>query len=208
MKKLLLAAVIGGLLWAAIGGLVWAAVALAHESAVIAVRVTITDKRIALSRKAVPVGKVTFAIQNRGKLVHNFRVGGKTSKAIAPGKKATLIVVFKGAKSWAYLSTLPHGHTQSLNGVFKVHGRSPAAPGNPRLGAAVFSSAGCATCHTLKAAGSKGTVGPNLDQKEPPYALVVSTVTNGKGAMPPFKSTLTGTQIENLAAYIYDSTHH
>jgi mono/diheme cytochrome c family protein len=120
---------------------------------------------------------------------------------------ATLVVVFKASKSWAYLSTLPRGHTRGLNGVFKANGRA-AAPGNPHLGAAVFSSDGCATCHTLKAAGSKGTVGPNLDQKEPPYALVVSTVTNGKGAIPPFKSTLTGTQIENVAAYIYDSTHH
>ena len=192
----------------AVGAMIWVAVAVAHESAGTAVRVTVTDKKITLSRKAAPRGRVTFSIQNRGKLTHNFRVGGKTSKAIAPGKKTTLVVIFKTAKTWAYLSTLPHGHTKGLNGVFKVTAGAPATPGNARLGAAVFSSAGCATCHTLKAAGATGTIGPNLDRIKPTYALVISRVANGKGAMPPFKSTLTVTQIQNVAAYIYASTHH
>src|SRR6267378_4063499 len=38
-----------------------------------------------------------------------------------------------------------------------------AAPpqGDPVAGKAVFASAGCNACHTLKAAGATGTVGPN-----------------------------------------------
>jgi cytochrome c oxidase subunit 2 len=39
----------------------------------------------------------------------------------------------------------------------------PAKKGNPAAGKTVFAQNGCGGCHTFKAAGSKGTVGPNLD---------------------------------------------
>ena len=86
---------------------------------------------------------------------------------------------------------------------------SSSAPsqGNPTLGKAVFLSAGCVGCHTLKAANSHGTVGPNLDQLKPAYATVVHQVTNGGGVMPSFKGALSPTQIENVAAFVYASTH-
>lgn len=35
--------------------------------------------------------------------------------------------------------------------------------GNADQGKAIFDSQGCASCHTLQAAGASGTVGPNLD---------------------------------------------
>ena len=62
-------------------------------------------------------------------------------------------------------------------------------------------------CHTLAAAGSTGTVGPNLDEKKPSQALIADRVVNGKNAMPPFKSQLTDKQIADLVAYVYESTH-
>ena len=65
----------------------------------------------------------------------------------------------------------------------------------------VFEST-CATCHTLAAAGSTGTVGPNLDQLKPSDALVVHQVTNGGGGMPAFGSTLSKTQIQSVAKYV------
>jgi mono/diheme cytochrome c family protein len=80
-------------------------------------------------------------------------------------------------------------------------------PGNAAAGKAVFKSAGCGTCHTLKAAGAHGYVGPNLDALKPSYAAIVKQVTNGGGAMPAFKSTLSKTQIQNVAAFVYASTH-
>ena len=70
------------------------------------------------------------------------------------------------------------------------------------LGKTIFLTAGCTGCHTLKDAGSTGTVGPNLDQKKPPESLVVQRVTNGKGAMPSFKSKLTAKQIRAVAKYV------
>jgi mono/diheme cytochrome c family protein len=65
----------------------------------------------------------------------------------------------------------------------------------------VFSST-CASCHTLAAAGSTGTVGPNLDQLKPSDALVVHQVTNGGGGMPAFGSTLSKAQIQSVAKYV------
>lgn len=81
-----------------------------------------------------------------------------------------------------------------------------APQGNPEAGADVFASAGCVGCHTLKAAGASGTVGPNLDQAKPDHALVVDRVTNGKGVMPSFKGQLSEEQIQDVAAYVVEST--
>jgi mono/diheme cytochrome c family protein len=74
--------------------------------------------------------------------------------------------------------------------------------GDPAAGKAVFTSAGCVGCHTLADAGATGTVGPNLDEKKPPYDLVVTRVTHGKGPMPPFKGQLSDQQIQDVAAYV------
>ena len=74
--------------------------------------------------------------------------------------------------------------------------------GDAAAGKEVFASAGCGSCHTLADAGSTGTIGPDLDDLGPDHALVVTTVTNGKGAMPPFKGQLDETQIQNVAAYV------
>ena len=79
--------------------------------------------------------------------------------------------------------------------------------GDPEAGKAVFASAGCSGCHTLKAAGASGTVGPNLDQLKPAEALVVHQVTNGGAIMPAFKGKLTPKQIQDVAAFVYTSTH-
>jgi cytochrome c oxidase subunit 1 len=72
-------------------------------------------------------------------------------------------------------------------------------------GKQVFATAGCSACHTLAAAGSHGTVGPNLDQKKPSQALVVDRVTHGKGAMPSFSGRLTAQQIQQVAAFVSSS---
>jgi mono/diheme cytochrome c family protein len=84
---------------------------------------------------------------------------------------------------------------------------APSIQGNPTAGKAVFASAGCISCHTLKAAGATGTIGPNLDQLKPPYARIVRQVENGGKIMPPFKGKLTDAQIHDVAAFVYSSTH-
>jgi len=64
----------------------------------------------------------------------------------------------------------------------------------------------CGTCHTLKNAGSKGEIGPNLDMLKPQLEQVINVVTNGIGVMPPWKDILTVKEIEAVAYYVFIST--
>ena len=85
----------------------------------------------------------------------------------------------------------------------------PSAPaGDAAAGEAVWAEAGCGSCHTLAAAGASGTVGPNLDDVQPSFELVVERVTNGAGAMPAFgqQGLLDETQIQDVAAYVVQAT--
>jgi mono/diheme cytochrome c family protein len=60
----------------------------------------------------------------------------------------------------------------------------------------------CGGCHTLKDAGTTGSVGPNLDELKPPQATVVRQVNNGGGPMPAFKGKLTTAQIDAVSTYV------
>jgi cbb3-type cytochrome c oxidase subunit III len=63
----------------------------------------------------------------------------------------------------------------------------------------------CAGCHTLKDAGTTGTVGPNLDQLKPAFPIVQKQVTNGGVKMPAFNAVLNKAQIDAVAKYV--ATH-
>jgi len=78
--------------------------------------------------------------------------------------------------------------------------------GNASKGTGVFASAGCGNCHTLKAAKSTGTIGPNLDSLKPDYRAVTAQVTNGGAQMPSFKKSLSAQQIADVSAYVVAST--
>ena len=76
------------------------------------------------------------------------------------------------------------------------------------LGLEVFNNkAQCGMCHTLKATGSEGQIGINLDQLKPSMQQVVSTVTNGIGVMPSFEGTLSSEEIDAVAYYVFESTN-
>ncbi len=62
--------------------------------------------------------------------------------------------------------------------------------------------ANCGSCHTLAAAGTSGTVGPNLDDLKPAFARVQTQVINGGAVMPAFKGKLTPAQIKAVAKYV------
>src|SRR5438093_13069117 len=69
-------------------------------------------------------------------------------------------------------------------------------------GAKVFDSAGCGGCHTLAAAKSNGTVGPNLDQLRPDAQQVERQVRNGGGGMPSFRNKLSQIEISQVAEFV------
>lgn len=65
----------------------------------------------------------------------------------------------------------------------------------------------CGTCHTLKAAGTTGAIGPNLDDLKPDVALVLEAEQKGgagSGGMPP--RLYQGAQAQQVADYVAAAT--
>jgi cytochrome c6 len=77
-------------------------------------------------------------------------------------------------------------------------------------GKEIFLDPGCGGCHTLKAAGSKGTVGPDLDEhmKHHQGSLehVVEAVSEGGNGMPSFEERLGDDEIRLVAEFVVRST--
>jgi cytochrome c6 len=66
----------------------------------------------------------------------------------------------------------------------------------------IFKEAGCASCHTLAAAGATGTVGPNLDEQQPSKTKIVNAITDGQGTMVSFEGKLSAAQIQAVADFV------
>jgi cbb3-type cytochrome c oxidase subunit III len=78
----------------------------------------------------------------------------------------------------------------------------PGAGGGPPTSGKDIFTANCGSCHTLAAAGTNGTVGPNLDDLKPALDRAVRQVTNGGTIMPAFKGKLTPAQIMAVAKFV------
>jgi mono/diheme cytochrome c family protein len=87
-----------------------------------------------------------------------------------------------------------------------TQGGGQFAGGDAAAGKELFAAKGCGVCHTMEAAGSSGTIGPNLDEAKPSEELIADRLIHGKGQMPPFRSQLTDKQIADLVAFIREST--
>ena len=119
---------------------------------------------------------------------------------------AAVVVFGKEGKEVASAGTAPATATTTTTSGTTATATAPAA-GNAVAGKAVFATAGCGGCHTLKAAGATGAVGPNLDSLKPDLAAIVHQVEVGGGPMPAFKGQLSDQQIQDVAAFVYASTH-
>ena len=97
------------------------------------------------------------------------------------------------------------------------------ATGGPGAGKAVFAANGCGACHTLKAAGSAGKLGPDLDKLvadaaragKPLDAFIHESIVNpdayiekgfAKGVMPKTFATLPKDQLDALVQFLIDSS--
>ena len=75
------------------------------------------------------------------------------------------------------------------------------------LGKEIFLNAGnCATCHSLKDAGSVANVGPNLNEIRPDLGRVIISVTNGAGVMPSYLGVLSQDEIEAVSYYVSEAS--
>ena len=115
---------------------------------------------------------------------------------------AAAIAVASGCKSATVVSPTP----ETVVGTVAQPTVPELPEGDPAAGKEVFASAGCGGCHTLADAGASGAVGPNLDDAKHDLARVIKRVTDGAGAMPPFKDQLDEQQIADVAAYVVQAT--
>ena len=76
-------------------------------------------------------------------------------------------------------------------------------------GKEIFLNAGnCATCHSLKDAGSNAMVGPNLNEIRPDIGRVKNAVLNGIGVMPAYQGILSGEEIDAVSYYVSESVNN
>jgi len=76
-------------------------------------------------------------------------------------------------------------------------------------GKEIFLNAGnCATCHSLKDAGSNAMVGPNLNEIRPVAESVKNAVTNGIGVMPAYTGILSNEEIDAVSYYVSESANN
>jgi cytochrome c oxidase subunit 2 len=168
-------------------------------------------------------------------VIHSFWVPqfGQKEDAV-PGQDTTLVITPTKVGTYPVICTelcgLGHALMRTSAIVMKpaaykawVHEQKNAAQAPPgRAGKAVFTSNGCASCHTLKAAGATGTAGPDLD-KLPAYAEEAGKpledftresivdpdayVQQGypKSLMPSF-ATLPKDQLDSLVTFLIDSS--
>jgi uncharacterized cupredoxin-like copper-binding protein len=83
------------------------------------VTVTMKEFKFVLSKRTVRHGVVTFKLVNKGALAHDFKIAGKKSKMVGPGKSRVLKVkLTKGSK--VYLCTVPGHAAGGMKGRLRV----------------------------------------------------------------------------------------
>jgi uncharacterized cupredoxin-like copper-binding protein len=74
-----------------------------------------------LSAKSIAKpGKVAFVFKNVGHVSHDFKINGKRTPLIGPGKTAKLLVTFKKKAKYPYLCTVPGHAAAGMKGTFTV----------------------------------------------------------------------------------------
>jgi mono/diheme cytochrome c family protein len=145
-----------------------------------------------------------------------------------PGRRRNLFLVvvvvltiaqLAAVEVWAKEDTKAEASPSETTTTSTSTTTAPAAPtGDAQAGKAVFTSAGCAACHTLTAANAKGTVGPNLDTslKGKDAAFIRQSIVDPNaeitpgyqaGVMPDnFKDQLSATQLNDVVALLQQQT--
>lgn len=65
-------------------------------------------------------GKVTFNFRNAGTIRHDFKINGKRTPLIGPGRTAKLVVTFKKPGKYRFICTVPGHAAAGMRGVFIV----------------------------------------------------------------------------------------
>lgn len=142
----------------------------AKKASKVTITVTAKEWSFKLSKRTVPVGTtVVFKVTNKGKIGHNFRIAGKKTKILSPGKSTTLTVKFGKKGKIAYDCSVP-GHARlGMKGSFGVGVAAPPPP--------TTSTGSTSTSPTASVGNAKTTVTVNMVE----YAFQLSQTTIPSG---------------------------
>jgi mono/diheme cytochrome c family protein len=138
--------------------------------------------------------------------------------AVVMSTIALVISAGRDTKSVTVQAAAPAGQTSGGTRTQPVAGDALGAQlfvsGNPAVGAI-----GCGSCHTMKAAGATGTIGPNLDKEltaDPASATRESIVDPNNEIIPGYSANVmptnygtafTSQELDALVNYVYRSTN-
>jgi cytochrome c oxidase subunit 2 len=192
------------------------------------------QKNITSSELRVPVGRTVRLTFHALDVIHSFWVPNWSQKQdTVPGITTHLTVTPTRIGNFPIVCTelcgLGHAVMRSTAIVMApkdfdawAAGQASATSG-PGAGKAIFVSQGCGACHTLKAAGANGKIGPDLDKlkayaaaaHQPLDAFIRESIVNpdayvekgyAKGIMPKTFATLPKDQLDALVQFLVQSS--
>jgi nitrite reductase (NO-forming) len=146
-------------------------------NAVTHVTVAASEFKFVFSKRSIPAaGTVIFTVVNKGKISHNFRIGGKTTPNLLPGKSATLTVRFAKKGRYGYLCTIPGHAAAGMKGLFAVATKAVAPP--PSSTPSTTTTQPTTTTSTVPVGTAQTTVTVNM--VEYAFQLSQSTIPSGQ----------------------------
>jgi len=95
------------------------AVARMHAATSTTVKVAASEFKFKLSTKTARHGIVIFKVTNKGHTAHDFKIVGKKTPKLSPGKSATLKVTLKKG-TFKYICTIDSHASLGMKGSFKA----------------------------------------------------------------------------------------
>jgi uncharacterized cupredoxin-like copper-binding protein len=158
-------------------------------------RITVvgTEFKFAFSKRSIAApGTVIFTFINKGKISHNFKIGGKVTPNLLPGKSAKITVTFTKKGHFAYSCTIPGHAGAGMKGTFSVATAAVAPP--PSSTPTTTTQPAPTTTSTVPVGTAQTTVQVNMVE----YAFQLSQSTMASGQIT-FVIKNSGNEIHNFA---------
>jgi cytochrome c551 len=115
---------------------------------------------------------------------------------------AVLFVVMMFAGPQVVAEDKPAEQGSEAAGAAPYASQSGGGGGSEAAGGETVFTDNCGSCHTLSAAGTTGTSGPNLDGVSLDAGAIEGIVREGRGGMPAFGGDLSDDEIAAVAAFV------
>ena len=153
----------------------------APQAANATTRITVaaSEFKFVFSKRSIPaVGTVIFTVVNKGKISHNFKIGGKKTPNLLPGKSAKLTVKFTKKGHYAYSCTIPGHAGAGMKGTFSVGVAAVKPPPPPPPTTTTTPAPTTTTTSTVPVGTAKTTVTVNM--VEYAFQLSQSSIPSGQ----------------------------